>query len=437
MKLLVIDIDRSGVDICLRAQWAGHDVRHYIAPSKRPNVGRGLTTRVADWRKHMDWADLILTTGSAKYGWEMEDYYEAGYPIFGSNEDSAEWELDRCVGMEILRKHGIDCPGYRKFDDFDTAIAHVRATKASYVCKPVGEANRALSYVGKGCDDMVSQLRRAKRMHGRPDQPFILQEKKEGVEVAVAGWFGPSGWVGGWEENFEHKKLFAHDLGINTGEMGTVMKYVEKSALADAMLKPLTSALHALKFVGNIDVNLIIDDAGNLWPLEFTMRLGWPAFYLHTHMHKGDPIQWMRDLIDGKDSLQYSSDICVGVCVVGPGFPHIHLPHEEVEGIPLFGINPDNIDRIHLMEVMAGKEDCCENGKWEERELFVTAGEWLATVCGTGSTVRRAQKQAYDTIKEMVIPNSPAYRHDIGDRLGDHLKVLKKLGYCKEWDYGD
>ncbi len=435
MRILLIDIDRSAVDFGLRCQWAGHEVRHFQSPSKRPNVGKGLTTRVKDWRSHMDWADLILTTGSAKYGWEMEDYYEKHYPIFGSNEDAARWELDRCVGMDVLQQHGIDVPEYVKFDNFDDAIAHVKRTGESYVMKPVGEADRALSYVGKGAEDLISQLHRAKRLHGRPSQPFILQEKMEGVEVAVAGWFGPSGWVGPWEENFEHKKLFAHDLGINTGEMGTVMKYVDRSPLADRMLVPLTQALHAIRFVGNIDVNLIIDKKGNLWPLEFTMRLGWPAFYLHTHMHKGDPAQWMKDLLDGKDSLEVSYDVCVGVCVVGPAFPHCHVPHEECEGIPIFGINQRNIDNIHLMEVMAGEEEVLEEGKWQKRELFVTAGEWLATVCGTGSTVRGAQNQAYSTIKSLIIPNSPAYRHDIGNRLDEDLPTLKQLGFCKSWQY--
>jgi phosphoribosylamine---glycine ligase len=439
MKLLLIDIDRAGVDIALRAQWAGHEVKHYIAPRQgkalRPNVGRGLTRQVKDWREHMKWADLILTTGSSMYSAELEDYYSNGYPIFGSNQDAAKWELDRCVGMEMFEHHGIPVPSYRKFEDYDTAIAHIKSTGESFVCKPLGMADRALSYVGKGPSDLVAQLSRMKRMNGRPKQPFILQEKMEGVEVAVAGWFGPNGWVGPWEENFEHKKLFANDLGINTGEMGTVMKYVERSALADKVLKPFTNALHALNFVGNIDVNLIIDSKGNLWPLEFTMRLGWPAFYLHTHMHKGDPINWMKDLLDGRDSLSVSYDVCVGVCIIAPTFPACVAEHPEVENIPIFGINQSNIKNIHLMEVMAGKEEVFEGGAWTERELFVSAGDWLLTVCGTGATISDARDSAYNTIGELVIPNSPAYRHDIGARLEKHLPTLKSLGYCKDWRF--
>jgi hypothetical protein len=47
-----------------------------------------------------------------------------------------------------------------------------------------------------------------------------LQEKKQGAEFAVGGWYGPGGWCGCWYENLENKKLMVGDLGPNTGEMG-------------------------------------------------------------------------------------------------------------------------------------------------------------------------------------------------------------------------
>lgn len=436
MKVLVIDVYGVAVDFCLRCQWAGHDVRHYLAPGKRPNIGRGLTHRVSDWRQHMKWADLILCTASAKYGWELEDYYDEGYPIFGANQDCAKLELDRVVGMELLEQHGVDVVPYQRFDRYADAIDHVRKTCGNFVCKPIGDADRALSYVSKGPDDMVSQLNRALKK-GEAKQPFILQERISGIEMAVAGWFGKNGWVGPWEENFEHKKLFNGELGMNTGEMGTAMKYTDESPLADYLLKPLTNVLHALKFCGNVDVSVMIDENGQPWPLEFTMRLGWPAFYLNSHLHKGDPCQWMRDLLDGKDSLKVSYDHCIGVCVVGPTFPHCHVTHDETDGIPIYGVHQGNIKNIHLVEVMAGKEEVYEDDTWQELELFLSAGEWLLTVCGTGSSIVAAKKEAYKTIGDLKIPNSAAWRTDIGDRLEKQLKELKKLGYAKSWEYGD
>lgn len=435
MKVLVIDVYGTGVDYCVRAQEAGHDVKHFLAPGKRPNIGAGLTNRVKDWRQWMAWADLIVCTASAKYGWEMETYYEKGFPIFGANQACAEWELDRCVGQNILESHGAQVLPYSRFSNYDDAIAHIKASNGEFACKPIGDADRALSYVGKGPDDLVAMMKRAKKVYGGAKQDFILQDKMKGIEFAVGGWFGPHGFNDVWEENFEHKKLFAHDIGMNTGEMGTAMKYTDNSKLGEMLLRPLEPALKALKFCGNIDVSVMIDDKGIPWPLEFTMRMGWPAFYLNQHLHKGDPVQWMYDLVHGKDSLRVSYDHCIGVCVVGPSFPHCHIPNEETDGIPIFGVDAKNWKNVHLCEVMAMEHETFEEGKWDKQDLFCTAGDWPLVVVGTGATIRDAKTDAYRVVGQLEIPNSPAYRHDIGDRCKDHIPALKALGYAKSWSY--
>jgi phosphoribosylamine---glycine ligase len=440
MKILVIDVYGVGVDYCLRAQWAGHDVRHFLTPnSKYPDIGKGLTIRVQDWRKWMKWADLIVCTASAKYAADLEPYYEMGYPIFGANKGSAALELDRCVGMELLQAHGIETLPYTRFSKYEDALAHVRATNGSYACKPIGDADRSLSYVASGPDDMCTMMKRAQRLYGGAKQDFILQQKAVGVEFAVGGWFGPGGFNDVAEENFEHKPLYAGDTGPNTGEMGTAMKYCEigQSKLFQQMLQPLAPALKALRFCGNIDVSVIIDEDGKPWPLEFTMRMGWPAFYLNQHLHKGDPVQWMKDLVDGTDSLKVSYDHCIGVCVVGPNFPHNSKISDECEGVPIYGINHENIANVHLCEVMAVEDEVFENEKWISKHLFATAGSWPLVIVGTGPSVVRAKDACYKVVKEVKIPNSHGYRPDIGDRCKRHIKTLQGLGYAKSWEYGD
>lgn len=436
MKLLVIDSYGVGTDLCLRAQWEGHDVKHFLAPGKYPRIGQGLTHRVKNWRDHMKWADVIVLTASAKYGWELEDYFKAGYPIFGANSASAEWELDRTVGQEILNAHGVKTLPYTRFSSYGDAIAHVHSTCDSYACKPIGDADRALSYVASGPDDMQSMMHRAQRIYGPAKQDFILQKKASGIEFATAGWFGPHGFNSAIETNFEHKKLFAGDTGVNTGELGTAMKYCDSEKLFEMCLRPLEGALKALKFVGNIDVSVMIDEDGIPWPLEFTMRAGWPAFYLNQHLHKGDSITWIYDLVHGRDSLKVDQSHCIGVCIVGPNFPHNSSVAEHCESVPIYGINHENVRNVHFCEVMAVEEDVFEDGKWRTKSLFATAGSWPLVVVGSGSSVVAAKEQAYKVIDQIRIPNSHGHRPDIGDRCEKHLKVLQSLGYAKDWSYG-
>jgi len=65
--------------------------------------------------------------------------------------------------------------------------------------------------------------------------------------------------------------------------------------------------------------------------------------------------------------------------------------------------------------------------------------EWVVTgtsgvvliVCGTGQTMKQAQKQVYSRIKNITIPNM-YYRTDIGDRWYEDSDKLHNWGYLRE-----
>jgi phosphoribosylamine---glycine ligase len=435
MKILIIDIAEEGLDLAIRFLWAGHDVKFFQPNTKYRAVGKGLVTRVSDWRDHMKWADLIIPTDVSKYQEELDWYHQHGYPIFGANKSSADWELDREKGIRIMQQSGIQTLPYTKFEDVDEAIAHVLAAgdDARFVSKPCGDDNRAMSYVSKNPSDMIYMLEMWKK-GGTFKGAFILQEFCKGVEFAVGGWWGPGGWEGVWEENFEHKKLMCGEKGPNTGEMGTVMKYVDHSNLAEETLVKVEGALAGAGFIGNIDISCIVNKDG-IWPMEWTMRMGWPAAMIQLSLHKGDPAQWMLDSIQGKNTLRVRGDTAVGIVVAQPDFPYNKKPDEDMEGTPIYGIHPGNIEHIHFAQVMAGTAPIVENGTIKQQEIFLSAGSNLLTVVGLGPTVCRAADKAYKLLDELVIPNSPLYRTDIGKRLEHDIPELQKLGFAEDWVY--
>jgi phosphoribosylamine--glycine ligase len=68
--------------------------------------------------------------------------------------------------------------------------------------------------------------------------------------------------------------------------------------------------------------------------------------------------------------------------------------------------------------------------------MFVTAGDYVLTVSGTGGTVSEAKEACYKTIKNKIdIPNSISYRTDIGERLEDQIPLLQKHGFAKGLKY--
>lgn len=438
MNILLIDSQSCFLDFAIRCQEAGHTVRWFVGPNKdysKSLTGIGFGMRVSAWEPHMKWADLIVLSDNAKYVSDLESYRNRGFPIFGPNKEVTFWELDRAKGQEILEQHGIKIIPSVEFKNYDQAITYVKANMKRYVSKPNGDVDKALSYVSKSPADMCFMLEYWKKQ-GKMKDKFILQEFHGGIEVAVGGWMGRDGFSQWWCENFEHKKLMNDDKGVNTGEMGTVLQYTRESALADYLLKPLEPELIRQGYTGYIDVSVIIDKNGNIWPLEFTSRPGWPLFQIQTALHKGDPAEWMYDLINGVDSFNPSTQVAAGVVMAMPDFPYSRLTKKECYGYPIYGIDAPSVRKhIHPAECAWDKAPCEENGKIISKEMLVTAGDYVLVVTGTGSSVKEAKEAAYKNVNRVELPNSPIYRTDIGCRLEKQIPLLQECGYCENWEY--
>ena len=436
MKILLIDPAGAFVDFGMRCQNHGHEVKQWIR--KIPGhddskVGQGLIPRVYNWQIHMKWADIIILSDNAYQMRELEKYHKEGYPIVGATDLTSDLELNRGFGQAILEKAGMDVIPSRTFTDYNQAIEHVKANPVRYVSKPSGDADKALSYVSKSAADMIFMLERWKSK-GKVKMPFIMQEFVPGIEVAVGGWMGPNGFSKHITENFEFKKLMPGNFGVNTGEMGTVVKYVKESNLFTETLAKCEDFLRYHNYCGYVDLAFIIDDKGSPRPLEWTTRPGWPLFNIQTALHKGDPVEWLLDLVNGKDTLKVSNDHAVGVVAAIPDFPFTKSTGRDPNGYPIYGLE-DIMDDVHLCEVMTGKAPVMKDDKIIYEDAIVSAGDYILVATGTGKDICTASTKAYKVIDQINVPNSLIVRDDIGERLEKELPILQSYGYCTEFVY--
>ena len=429
-----------GLDFVLRAKAWGHEVKW--APSKKKGEmgeeGDGMEIdKVENWLDHIDWADIIIPTMNDKHIMMMDALREAGKVVFGPSLLSRELEVDREKGMDFLRDHGIEVPEYRVFTDYDQAIAYVKKMDEPFASKPLGDnPDKSLTYVAKSPEGLVSKLERWKE-EGKELKKFMLQRKVDGTEFGVSRWMGKEGFVGVPNESFEYKKLMPGDKGVNTGETGTVIKYVDRSKIYDSVLKPLEKSLRKMGHTGDTAINCIIDKKGNPNVLEFTMRWGWPFMYIHQALQIGDPLQWMWDACKGKDTFKVSKDVAVGFLVWLPDFPYSRAAGKTVEGLEIYGITEEMMPNIHLSYVMwADGWRRGEDGKVAKLPGFSTTGDYTLVVTGTGRTVKVAREAAIERIEKIDIPNDPAWREDVGDiRLAKKITTLQSNDYAKEWTY--
>ncbi len=434
MRVLIVEPHADGLlDLALRAKAAGHDVRYFCGdydPRKCP-VGRGMVERVSDFRPSMRWADLALL-GSHKWIDEMDRWAAQGVPIIGACAPAAKWELDRLVGMKAFKDAGIAIPPFQHCASYADALAVVAKRDEGMAVKPSGDVtDKSLSFVEKTGRGMAHRLFALRREGKTFPSGFILQDRVEGVEFAVGGWIGPGGFADGWEENFEEKRLFAGGVGPNCGEAGTVLRFVRSSKLAKAVLAPFEDRLVALGYVGNVDVNCIVDEDGQPWPLEFTMRFGYPAINIELALHKDDPVEFLAGLAVGKPPRSRVMDgIAVGVVMALPPYPFGHEKPEETVGVPIWGVTPGIEDDLHWCMVQQGEAPVVRGGRIEREPCLATAGSYVCVGTGTGDTVTAARRGAYRVLDRLSIPASPFYRNDIGQRLRRGLDVLQEHGYA-------
>ncbi len=383
----------------------------------------------------MKWADMIVITYNSAYVDDFEPYFKQGYPIFGCNRAGLALEADRELGMDILMKSGCEVLDYFSFTNLDKGIEHVRKTNKTYVCKPMTDDDRGMSYVADDPADLEYKLGEFKERK-LLKKGFLLQEKVDGVEMAVGGWFGPAGFSQWYNENWEEKRLMNDGLGINTGEQGTILHYTKKSQLAKEVLLPVEEYLHKINYVGYLDVNCIIRKDGTPLPLEFTARFGWPHYDIAASLHKGDPANWMADLLEGRDTLDVEAKVAAGVVLSHGDYPYDNMTEKALSGVPIYGINSRNSDDVKFIKAKMGVAPVHVAGHTRYADLPVTAGDEVLVVTATGETVLEARDAATDLAWKIKMPTNRQFRTDIGKRLEKHLPTLHKMGYAKEVEYG-
>lgn len=437
MKVLIVDTDGVGLSFALRAHGAGHQVKWFVKPkpSNSPDIGKGFKgiEKIDNWVAHAGWADLIFCTSNDDYVEKLAFFSKRGYPVFAPSPESAKLEISRKAGMQLLEKVGIECAPYKTFATMAEAEKHVLKTEERYVFKTLGDnEDKALTYVSKSPADLVAWMRRTPPPKGE----VMLQQFIKGIEMGVSRFMGSQGWVGQYNESFEHKKLMPGNYGPNTGEMGTIAYFTPSSKLGEETLGKLQDELLKRGHRGDTALGFMIDEAGKPWPTEWTCRLGWPIANMMLGATKGDPVAWMKDALDGKDTTTFSTDIGCCLILAHGDFPHGNMEKKEVSGVPIYGMTRGTAMHVHPQAVqMMRLPDTTPEGGIKEREMYATAGDYVLVVDGFGNSVKQAAKRAYGTMEKLHIAN-PIVRDDVGEGLKEQLPKLHALGYATHCNYG-
>jgi len=425
-RFLFVSLSGLIGDIAWQVVKEGHEVRYFIGDEKEKDICDGFVPKVREWRKHVDWADVIVFDDTLGQGTDAQELRAKGKLVVGGTPYTDRLEDDRSFGQEELKKAGVNILLYKEFENFDDAIEYVRANPSRYVIKPSGEAQGVKRRLFVGEEEDGADVMRMLEAYGRAlaDQikVFQLQKRVTGVEVAVGGFFNGKEFANPINVNFEHKKLFPGNLGPSTGEMGTSMFWSPPNRLWNQTLGKMAPKLAEEGFVGYVDLNCIVN-ANGIYPLEFTSRFGYPTIMIQQEGMITPIGEFFRELAAGRCAkFKTKTGFQVGVRVIVPPYPfEDEGTFDSMSKEAVIFFKRGTPEEVHIEDVKL------VNGQW----LVAGTSGVVLCVVGMGSTMSQAKAQAYSRLKGISIPNM-YYRDDIGDRWVEDSDRLHNWGYLRE-----
>ena len=422
-KFLFVSYTAIAGDVAWQMKKEGNNVKFCVLDKECRDIYDGFVDKVENWKEHVEWADVIVFDDVEGFGAEAEKLRKQGKLVVGGTPYSDKLEDDKGFSQEEMKSAGISILPHWVFTDFDEAIKFVEKNPDRYVLKPSGKAQdeKELLFIGQDDDgkDLLEMLKRYKKTWAKVVKEFQLQKFASGVEVAVGAFFNGKEFIYPINVNFEHKRLFPGDTGPQTGEMGTLVYWSPPNKIFNDTLAKMEPKLREAGYVGYADINCIVTSKG-IYPLEFTMRMGYPHISIALEGMLSPVGDFYHKLAAGeKPELKTKRGFQVGVVIAVPPFPYDDYKDfkKYSEGaIVLF--KKEMSEGVHLGDVKLFE------GDWV---LAGTIG-YALVVTGSGSTVEDARRLVYNRVNNILIPNM-FYRTDIGSRCTEDIEKLMTWGY--------
>jgi phosphoribosylamine---glycine ligase len=347
----------------------------------------------------------------------VDDLADAGIKAFGPGRLAAQLEGSKGFTKALCTEFGIPTGAYGRFTNAADALSYVRAKGAPIVVKADGLA------AGKGV--VVAQT---------------LGEAEDAVAMMFDGAFGAAGtevvieeFLAGREISFfalsdgdtaialataqDHKRVFDHDQGPNTGGMGAYSPapFVTPELHAEIMTKIILPTVAGMKargtpFRGVLYAGIMLTPGGPKL-FEYNVRFGDPECQVLMLRMMSDIVPALLASCDGQlknFDLRWFDDPALTVVMAAKGYPGDYVKGTRIEGLDAAG-------RVEGVEIFLA-------GTSAKDGYILANGGRVLNVCASGKTVAEAQRRAYRAIDRIKWPEGFC-RRDIGWQAVEREKL--------------
>jgi len=338
----------------------------------------------------------------------VDDLARAGIKAFGPSRQAARLEGSKGFTKALCTEFGIPTGAYGRFDNAADALAYVRKQGAPIVVKADGlaagkgvvvamnlaEAEAAIAMMfdgafGKAGAEVVIE----EYLAGREISFFALSDGETAMPLASAQ---------------DHKRVFDHDQGPNTGGMGAYSPtpFVTAEIHKEIMEKIIAPTVAGMKargtpFCGVLYAGVMLTaDGPKLF--EYNVRFGDPECQVLMLRMMSDIVPAMLASCDGQlknFDVRWFPEQAVTVVMAARGYPGDYARGTRIDGL-------DDAARIEGVEIFhAGTTE-------KDGAIFANGGRVL-NVCALGNTVTEAQRRAYAAVDRIKWADGFC-RRDIG-----------------------
>ncbi len=423
MKILVIGSGGREHAIVWKLAQDGARPELFCAPGNAGTAALAQNVPIAaeDIQGLLTWAkehrpDLTVVGPEVPLCLGLVDAFEAeGLRVFGPCKEAARLEGSKVFSKEMMEEADVPTARFCVYDDVERAIDGLddfdfpvvlkadglAAGKGVVIAQTRAEAEEALKSMmeGRAFGDAGLEIVMEEFLQGEEASVFALCDGEHVVLLPAAQ---------------DHKRIFDHDEGPNTGGMGAytpapiashdVMQFT-KHKVVKPMMKVLQK--HGITYKGVLFVGLMIGPKG-INVLEFNCRFGDPETEVVVPSIASDLVPILNACIDGTLSdelVAVRADSAATVVMAAPGYPGSYP-----KGLPISGIEAAEAVGCHVFHAGTAIKD----------GQLVTAGGRVLTVTAFGKDLREAVATAYEGVLKISFEGAH-FRRDIAQKAFRHL----------------
>jgi phosphoribosylamine--glycine ligase len=330
----------------------------------------------------------------------VDDLTSAGIKAFGPSKLAAQLEGSKGFTKDLCSEFDIPTGAYRRFDNADDALAYVRAQGAPIVVKADGlaagkgvvvattldeaEAAIAMMFDGAfgsaGAEVVIEEF-----LSGREISFFALCDGETAIPLATAQ---------------DHKRVFDHDRGPNTGGMGAYSPtpFVTSEIHDQIMARIIGPTVSGMKtrgtpFRGILYAGVMLTAQGPKL-FEYNVRFGDPECQVLMLRMMSDIVPAFLAACDGQlknFDVRWFPEPALTVVMAAKGYPGDYAKGTRIEGL-------DDAARIEGVEIFHA-------GTVAKDGAILANGGRVLNVCASGKTVREAQARAYEAVDRIQWPD--------------------------------